>query len=51
MRRFELHWLDGKIEIVTGTDIADACSRAGIGAGALPALDYYDELDKKTEEA
>ena len=44
MKKFRLHWLDGKKEIVEGTDIADACRRAGIGNGALRALDYYEEI-------
>lgn len=44
MQKFRLHWLDGKTEIVEGNYIADACRRAGIGNGALPALDYYEEV-------
>lgn len=48
MRKFTLHWLGGKTEEVVGTDIADACRRAGIGAGALPALDYFEEKGEKT---
>lgn len=44
MKKFRLHWLDGKVELVEGYDIADACRRAGIGNGALPALDYYEEV-------
>lgn len=45
MKKFILHWLGGRTETVEGTDIADACRRAGIGAGALAALDYYGEGD------
>lgn len=41
MKKFVLHWLDGKKETIEGDDIADACRRAGIGRGALNALDYY----------
>lgn len=51
MTKFSLHWLGGKTEEVEGTDIADACRRAGIGGGALAALDYYEEAGKKTEVA
>ena len=51
MRKFTLHWLGGKTEEVEGTDIADACCRAGIGAGALPTLDYFEEEGEKTEVA
>jgi len=42
VKRFILHWFDGKKETVTGHDIADACRRAGIGAGATRALDYWE---------
>ena len=45
MRKYRLHWLGGKTEVVSGTDIADACRRAGIGNGALRALDYYEEIE------
>ena len=42
-KTFRLHWLDGKKELVEGPDIATAMNNAGIGAGALPALDYWEE--------
>lgn len=44
LKKFKLHWLHGKPEIVESTDIADACRRAGIGNGAIPALDYWEEV-------
>lgn len=44
MKRFQLHWLDGQIEVVEGHSIVDACRRAGIGCGALSALDYWEEV-------
>lgn len=48
---FTLHWFGGKTETVEGVDIADACRRAGIGNGALRALDFYkDETEKKLRE-
>lgn len=43
MKQFTLYWLDGLREIITGTSIADAFNRAGYGAGALRALDFYAE--------
>lgn len=46
MKKFTLYWLSGKTESVEGYDIADACRRAGIGNGALAALDYYKEVSK-----
>jgi len=44
MKKFRLHWLDGKEEIVQGSDIADAFSRAGYGASAIRDIDYYEWL-------
>lgn len=44
MKKFKLHWLGGKTEIVEGLDIADAFRRAGYGAGAIGALDWYEEV-------
>ena len=41
---FILHWLGGNKEKVSGIDIADACRKAGLGAGAIRALDYYEEI-------
>ncbi len=43
MRTFVLHWKDGKVEEIAGTSPVDAFNRAGIGPGALNALDYYEE--------
>jgi hypothetical protein len=39
-----LHWKDGKNQKVSGENIADAMTHAGYGAGAIPALDYYEEM-------
>jgi len=56
MTKYRLHWLSGKPEDVEGDSPANAMNRAGYGAGALPALDYYEELPngthgpKKTDE-
>lgn len=47
---FELHWKTGDVEVVTGPDIATAMNRAGIGAGALPALDYWKEVHDSSDE-
>lgn len=44
MKEFKLYWLDGTTEVVTGDDVCQAVRRAGIGAGAIPALDYYEEV-------
>jgi hypothetical protein len=47
LKTYILHWKTGEDEEVKGYDIADACRRAGIGHGALPALDYYEEAKPK----
>jgi hypothetical protein len=44
MKKFLLHWLDGKTEEASGVSIADAFRRAGYGGGAIRALDYYEEV-------
>ena len=44
--KYKLYWLDGTEEVVEGQNIADACNKAGIGAGAIRALDYYKLLEE-----
>ena len=51
VRQFRLHWLSGKPQDITtrhpGSRMeaaAAAMNEAGIGAGALAALDYWEEL-------
>lgn len=50
IKTFQLFWLNGKSEIVKGTSIADAFTRAGYGAGALGALDYYKEVKEYRDD-
>ena len=49
MKKYKLYWLDGHTEVIEGYDAVDAFNRAGIGRGALPALDYYEELKEEVE--
>lgn len=49
-KKFILHWLDGKIETVKGRTIREAMNNAGIGAGALAALNYYESFYEATVE-
>ena len=42
---FTLYWLDGKREVIKGSTISEAFSSAGLGAGAIRALDFYAEGD------
>jgi len=43
--KYFLYWMDGNKEIVLGTSIEDAFTKAGYGAGALRALDFYSTED------
>lgn len=45
MKRFKFYWLSGRIEEGEGTDVADAFTRLGYGAGAAAVLDYYEEVE------
>jgi len=47
MKTYTLFWLTGKTEIVKGTDPASAMNNAGIGAGALRALDFWANGDER----
>lgn len=49
MKTFILHWLDGSKNVAKGEDIAQAFTLAGFSAGALPALDYYEEVKIEVE--
>ena len=44
MKKFRIYWLHGGTTDVEGLDIADAFTRSGFGAGAVRAVDYYEEL-------
>lgn len=43
MKEFILHWGDGQDEKARGATISQAFTNMGYGAGALGALDYYEE--------
>ena len=45
IQKFTLFWLTGKSEVVDGIDIANAMNNAGIGNGALRALDFHAKGD------
>lgn len=42
---YRFYWLDGVTTVQEGTSVEDAFSKAGYGAGAIRALDFYD-VDK-----
>jgi hypothetical protein len=47
MKTYTLFWLTGKSEIVTGNTPTEAMTLAGYGGGAIRALDFYAEGDKR----
>ena len=49
MKTFILYWINGQIEEVQGNSIADAFTKAGYGAVALRALDYYEEKKEESK--
>lgn len=56
-RKFKLHWVTGPDEIIssenTGSQwqtLTNAFSEAGYSAGALRALDYWEEVAQDTPD-
>lgn len=45
MNKYLLHWKYGEIQEVWGETIYDACERAGLGGGAIRALDYWERAN------
>lgn len=43
-RSFRIYWKVGNDEIIIGTDIANACRRAGISDEAILNIDSYEEM-------
>ena len=41
---FKIYWLDGREEIIEGETSASAFTKAGYGAGAVRAIDYYKQV-------
>ena len=49
-KMYRFHWFDGKINEGAGSNVADAFTRLGFGRGALPALDYYEEVESEAKQ-
>ena len=50
MKKYKLYWMiAGKTEIIEGANIVDAFTRAGYSAGAVRALDWYEEVTEDEE--
>lgn len=47
MNTYTIFWLTGDTQIVTGNKPQEAMNNAGIGAGALRAMDFYAEGDQR----
>lgn len=47
MKTYTLFWRNGDTQLIRGDDPEQAFHRAGIGAGAMPALDFWDTGDTR----
>lgn len=45
MKRYFFYWFDGKVSINSGISPEDAFTRMGYGAGAIRALDFYEQSE------
>lgn len=41
-KKFTIYWKDGSRKVITGVTMEDAFTAAGYGAGAVAAIDWYD---------
>jgi hypothetical protein len=46
---FSFHWRDGMITKALGIDASDALTKQGYGAGAMKALDYWEEIPEEED--
>ena len=51
LKRYRFHWRDGSKNEGYGRSVADAFTRLGYGAGAVAALDFYEEIAVGVEDA
>jgi len=49
-KTYRIFWIDGTDTLIYGNDIASAFTKAGFGAGAVKAIDYYKEVENKKEK-
>lgn len=43
MKTFVFYWLDGTVEESSAGNVVDAFTKLGYSAGAMAALDYWEE--------
>ena len=48
-KEFTIFWRTGDAQIVKGEKASEAMNNAGIGAGALAAMDFYAEGDQRNK--
>lgn len=48
LEKFTIWWRDGTRSVIEGVSIDDAFTKAGYGAGAVKAVDWYDRGDVDT---
>jgi len=48
-KEFTIFWRTGDAQIVKGEKAHEAMNNAGIGAGALAAMDFYAEGDQRNK--
>ncbi len=44
-KQWRFHWLNGKVEVGIGDTVSEAFTQLGYGAGAMAAMDHYQELE------
>jgi len=44
MNIYRLHWKDGKVEMIRGITISEACRNSCIGGGCIRVIDFYEEV-------
>lgn len=50
MKEYTIYWRDGKRDVLTGSNAANAFTNAGYGAGAMGAVDFYADGDDDSYE-
>ncbi len=47
LKKFTIYWIRGDRQVVEGTNVADACNRAGISTDVLPAKAFCRDGDNQ----
>ena len=49
LKRYKIHWLDGRSREIEGTDITDAFAKAGYTRATLSLFNWIEEIKEKEE--